>query len=49
MIREFIAIEDAGWADYVWSNPLTGEDESKSSCIIIRIGYTVVGVDAYFL
>lgn len=45
-IREFVAIETAGWVDYVFTNPVTGVDEPKRS-YIVRVGDYVVGVGAY--
>lgn len=45
-IREFRAVETAGWVDYVFTNPVTGIDEAKQS-YIVRVGDYVVGVGAY--
>jgi cytochrome c len=45
-VQAFLAIEDNGWLDYVWADPITGLEEPKSS-YIIRVGDYVVGVGAY--
>lgn len=45
-VREFLGVETAGWIDYVYTSPLTGADEPKSS-YIIRVGDLIVGVGAY--
>lgn len=45
-VQAFVAIEDTGWVDYVWADPITGLEEPKSS-YIIRVGDYVVGVGAY--
>ncbi|MCW5719070.1 MAG: cache domain-containing protein [Bauldia sp.] len=45
-IREFLAVETAGWVDYVFTNPTTGADEAKQS-YIVPVGDFVVGVGAY--
>ncbi|MHA1560101.1 MAG: cache domain-containing protein [Alphaproteobacteria bacterium] len=45
-VQAFLAIEDTGWVDYVWADPITGLEEPKSS-YIIRVGNYVVGVGAY--
>lgn len=45
-VPAFLAIEDTGWVDYVWANPLTGDEEPKRS-FIIRVDDVIVGVGAY--
>lgn len=45
-VQAFLGIEDTGWVDYVWADPLTDLEEPKSS-YIIRVGDYVVGVGAY--
>ena len=45
-VQAFLAIENTGWVDYVWADPITGLEEPKSS-YIIRVGDYVVGVGAY--
>jgi cytochrome c len=45
-VRDFLAVETVGWVDYVYTDPLTGLDEPKSS-YIIRVGDVIVGVGAY--
>lgn len=47
-VREFLTVEVAGWIDYVYTNPVTGADEPKSS-YIIRVGDVIVGVGAYLV
>lgn len=46
MVQEMLAIEDTGWVDYVWPNPLTDIEEPKRS-YIIRVDDVIVGVGAY--
>ena len=47
-IQAMLGIETAGWVDYIWPDPLTGQNEPKTS-YIIRIGDFVLGVGAYRL
>ena len=35
------------WVDYVWNNPVTGEEERKSSCIVTLDDTYFVGVGIY--
>ncbi|MCC6736159.1 MAG: cache domain-containing protein [Bauldia sp.] len=48
LVREFLEVRTEGWVDYVYTDPLTGLDEPKSS-YVIRIGGLVVGVGAYLV
>lgn len=41
-----LAIKDAGWVDFKWQNPLTGQFEPKTD-YVIRVGEYLVGVGAY--
>jgi signal transduction histidine kinase len=43
---EVIAIEDAGWVNFKWQNPLTSKIEQKTE-YIVRVGEYRVGVGAY--
>lgn len=45
-IRAFLAINDEGWVDYRWQNPVTKKLEAKTS-YEVRVGGYVVGVGAY--
>lgn len=45
-VREFLAVEDRGWVDYVYTNPVNGLDEPKQS-YIIQVGDYTLGVGAY--
>ncbi len=47
-VRAMVAIDPTGWVDYVWPDPLTGEQTPKTS-YIIRIGDYVLGVGAYLI
>lgn len=47
-VREFLEVETAGWIDYVYTDPITGLDEPKTS-YVIRLGDLIVGVGAYLL
>jgi cytochrome c len=46
LIRDFLAIKDAAWVDYVWKNPQTQQIQPKSS-YIVRVGNYILGVGAY--
>ena len=45
-IQAMIAIEDAGWVDYHWQNPATGNVEPKTS-YVVHVGDHWLGVGAY--
>ncbi len=47
-VRDFLAVETAGWVDYVYTDPVTGTDEPKRS-YVIRLGDLIVGVGAYLV
>ncbi|HET7880486.1 MAG TPA: cache domain-containing protein, partial [Acetobacteraceae bacterium] len=44
--RETQAIQDAGWIEFKWQNPLTKTVEPKKQ-YIVRVGDYLVGVGAY--
>lgn len=46
IIRELVAIEDAGWVDYKWPHPVTKKIEPKTT-YVVRVGEYRVGVGAY--
>jgi hypothetical protein len=45
-VRSMVAIQDAGWVDYKWKNPVSGTVDLKTS-YIIRVDHYRVGVGAY--
>ncbi|MGD9740499.1 MAG: cache domain-containing protein [Bauldia sp.] len=45
-IQEFIALEEPGWINYGFANPVTGIVEPKQS-YVIHVGGIIVGVGAY--
>lgn len=45
-IQEFISIEDTGWVDYQWQNPVSNAVEPKTS-YIVNVDGVIVGVGAY--
>lgn len=46
LIRELVAIEDAGWVDYKWPHPVTKKIEPKTT-YVVTVGEYRVGVGAY--
>jgi cytochrome c len=44
--REMIAVQDSGWVDFKWQNPITKAVEPKRQ-YIIRVGDYLIGVGAY--
>jgi hypothetical protein len=45
-VRAIIAVQDAGWVDYKWKNPVTGTVGLKTS-YIVKVDTYRVGVGAY--
>ena len=45
-VHDIVAIQDAGWVDYKWQSPATGEMLEKTS-YIVRVDDYLVGVGAY--
>lgn len=45
-VRDFIAVEDAGWVEYSWQNPVSKKVEPKRSWIVHTDGVWL-GVGAY--
>jgi signal transduction histidine kinase len=46
MVRNFIAVKDAGWTDFKWLDPITRQISAKTA-YIIAVGDMRVGVGAY--
>jgi signal transduction histidine kinase len=46
MVRNFIAIKDAGWTDFKWMDPVTHQISAKTA-YIIAVGDMRIGVGAY--
>ncbi len=46
IVQEMLAVDDTGWVDYIWPNPVTGVEEPKRS-YIVRVDDVIVGVGAY--
>ena len=44
--RDILAIEDAGWINYKWQNPLTKAVEAKTA-YKVRVGDYIIGIGAY--
>ena len=44
--QAILAIEDTGWVDYQWQNPVSGNVEPKTS-YIVNVGEYWIGVGAY--
>jgi len=44
--RDWIAVQDTGWVNFKWQNPLTKVVEPKT-CYVIHVGDDWVGVGAY--
>lgn len=45
-VKDFVAVEDAGWVEYAWQNPVSKKVEPKRSWIIHTDGVWL-GVGAY--
>ncbi|NVK19736.1 MAG: cache domain-containing protein [Methylocystaceae bacterium] len=45
-LKEIVSVQDKGWVDYKWQNPVTNKVEAKTS-YVINTGDYVVGVGAY--
>jgi len=45
-MQDIAAIQDAGWVDYKWQNPVTKAIEPKVT-YVVRVGQFSVGVGAY--
>ncbi|MGD0430757.1 MAG: cache domain-containing protein [Acetobacteraceae bacterium] len=46
MVRNFIAVNDAGWTDFKWMDPTTHKISGKTA-YIVAVGNMRVGVGAY--
>jgi cytochrome c len=46
LIRELVAVQDTGWVDYKWPQPMTKKIEPKTT-YVVRVGDYRVGVGAY--
>jgi hypothetical protein len=46
MIKDLVAVQDAGWIDYQWPNPATKKIAPKTT-YVVRVGDYHVGVGAY--
>jgi cytochrome c len=46
VIKNLVAVKDAGWVDYRWPNPVTKTIQSKTT-YVVRVGDYLVGVGAY--
>ena len=46
LIRNLVAVQDAGWVDYKWPQPVTKKIEPKTT-YVVRVGDYRVGVGAY--
>ncbi|HEX3399079.1 MAG TPA: cache domain-containing protein [Acetobacteraceae bacterium] len=46
LIKDLVAVEDAGWVDYKWPHPATKKIEPKTT-YVVRVGNYRVGVGAY--
>ena len=46
LIREFVAIQDQGFVDYKWPNPITKKIDQKTT-YIVRVDNFLIGVGAY--
>jgi cytochrome c len=46
MVRNFIAVSDAGWTDFKWMDPITHKISGKTA-YIVAVGDMRVGVGAY--
>lgn len=45
-LKEIVSVQDKGWVDYKWQNPVTNKVEPKTS-YVINTGDYIVGVGAY--
>ena len=45
-LKEIVSVQDKGWVDYKWQNPVTNKVEPKTS-YVINTGEYIVGVGAY--
>lgn len=46
LIRNLVAVQDAGWVDYKWPHPATKKIEPKTT-YVVHVGDYHVGVGAY--
>jgi cytochrome c len=46
LIRELVSVEDQGFVEYKWPNPITKKIEQKAT-YVVRVGDYLVGVGAY--
>jgi signal transduction histidine kinase len=46
VIKNLVAVKDAGWVDYRWPNPVTKSIQAKTT-YVIRVGDILIGVGAY--
>jgi cytochrome c len=46
LIRELVAVQDRGFVEYKWPNPITKKIEQKAT-YVVRVGDYLVGVGAY--
>ncbi len=46
LIKDLVAVQDAGWIDYKWPNPITKKIAPKTT-YVVRVGDYRVGVGAY--
>ena len=46
LIKDLVGVEDSGWIDYKWPNPITNKIEDKSS-YVEKLGDYFVGVGVY--
>lgn len=46
VIKNLVAVKDAGWVDYRWPNPVTKSIQAKTT-YVVRVGDILIGVGAY--
>ena len=46
VIKDFVAIKDAGWVNYRWAHPVTKKLQAKTT-YVVHVGNYFVGVGAY--
>jgi cytochrome c len=46
LIKDLVAVPDAGWIDYKWPRPTTKKIEAKTT-YVVRVGDYRIGVGAY--
>jgi cytochrome c len=46
VIKDLVAVKDAGWINYRWPNPVTKSIQAKTT-YFVRVGNYLVGVGAY--